>query len=215
MNGHQGNPNPDLTMRRKLKQLFSHFLCAVYRATREVREDLTRFRSHAWLSSKLAVPLDASAVVMGPPEVHGTGMIRFGRDALLYPGVYLETNEGGSIEIGNGVVMSRGVHIVARARITIGHGTMIGEYSSLRDANHARLPDLPLRESGFLARPICIGNEVWIGRGVAVLGGVTIGDRATIGANAVVTHDVPAGATVGGVPARELGVGKGAGVGRK
>jgi UDP-3-O-[3-hydroxymyristoyl] glucosamine N-acyltransferase len=106
-------------------------------------------------------------------------MIRIGREALLYPGLYLETEEGGSIEIGDEVVLSRGVHLVARAGITIGHGTMIGEYSSIRDANHARVPGLALRDAGHISRPISIGDGVWIGRGVTVLGGVTIGDGAT------------------------------------
>jgi acetyltransferase-like isoleucine patch superfamily enzyme len=191
-------------MRRILKSGFVSLLSSLYRATSGLRRNLQRIRSHAALSSSLAVPLDASVVVLGPAEVHGTGRIRFGRDALLYPALYLETEESGSIEIGNGVVLSRGVHLVARAGIQIGDGAMIGEYSSLRDANHARVPGLPIRDSGYTASPIVIGNEVWIGRGVTVLGGVTIGDGATVGANAVVTHDVPAGVTVVGVPARPV-----------
>jgi acetyltransferase-like isoleucine patch superfamily enzyme len=191
-------------MRRRLKSSFVALLSSLYRATSGLRRNLLRLRSHAALSSRLAVPLDASVVVMGPAEVHGTGRIRFGRDALLYPALYLETEGSGTIEIGDGVVLSRGVHLVARAAIQIGNGVMIGEYSSLRDANHARVQGLPIRDSGYTASPIVIGNEVWIGRGVTVLGGVTIGDGATVGANAVVTHDVPAGVTVAGVPARAV-----------
>ena len=196
---------PTDTMRHKLKSSLTSLLSSYYKATSGLRRNLERIRNHALLSSSLAVPLHASVVVLGPSEVHGTGLIRFGRDVLLYPALYLETEESGSIEVGDGVVISRGVHIVSRDWITIGDGTMIGEYSSIRDANHARLPGLTIRDSGHIARPIAIGSEVWIGRGVTELGGVTIGDGATVGANAVVTHDVPAGATVVGVPARAVG----------
>ncbi len=193
------------TMRRKLKLSLTSLLSSLYRATSGLRRHLERIRNHALLSSSLALSVDASVVVLGPPEVHGTGMIRFGKDVLLYPALYLETEESGSIEIGDKVVISRGVHIVARDRITIGEGTMIGEYTSIRDANHVRVPGLTIRDSGHNARPISIGSEVWIGRGVTVLGGVTIGDGATVGANAVVTRDVPARVTVVGVPARAVG----------
>ncbi len=193
------------TMRRKLKSSLTSILSSFYKATSGLRSNLKRVRNHALLSSSLTRPLDASVVVLGTAEVHGTGMIRFGQDVLLYPALYLETEENGSIDIGDGVVISRGVHIVSREWISIGYGTMIGEYTSIRDANHVRLPGLTIRESGHIARPIAIGSEVWIGRGVTVLGGVTIGDGATVGANAVVTRDVPAGATVVGVPAKPVG----------
>lgn len=150
------------------------------------------------------VSLPTDCVVLGTPELHGTCRIECGRGLLLYRALYLETRESGHIRIGDRVVISRGTHIVAFAGIEIGAGTMIGEYASLRDANHRYDDARPLRDSGHVARPIRIGREVWIGRGAMILPGVTIGDRAVIGANAVVTRDVPAGALVGGVPARVI-----------
>jgi acetyltransferase-like isoleucine patch superfamily enzyme len=155
----------------------------------------------AALRASLSVPLPASTVILGRASVYGTGRVRCGEGLLIYPNQYIETRSEGEIVLGDGVVLSSGVHLVAYAGIFIGKGSMIGEYSSIRDANHTRAEGRRLRDSGHLAKPIVIGSQVWIGRGVAVLAGVTIGDGATVGANAVVTKDVPPGEVVAGVPA--------------
>ena len=68
---------------------------------------------------------------------------------------------------------------------------------------HAIDPDERNAEIQY-AYPIKVGNNVWIGESARILSGVTIGDGAIIGANAVVTHDVPSGAVVGGVPAKVI-----------
>ena len=187
-----------------LKSLLVAPLRTVLRATAGLRESSRRLYHPAALAAQLHDPLPASVVVLGPAQVYGSARIRFGRDTLLYPGLHLETQSPAAITLGDGVVLSRGVHLVAMAGISIGEGSMIGEYTSLRDANHLRSDDKPIRDSGHSAKPIILGKQVWVGRGVAILGGVTIGDHATIGANAVVTRDVPAYAVVGGVPAKPL-----------
>ncbi len=188
----------------KLKSLLVAPICGALRRTARLREYARRLWSHADLAAQLHEALPASAVVLGSSLVYGTRKIRFGENVLLYPNLHLETQDGASIEVGDGVVLSRGVHLVAMEGIHLGSGCMIGEYSSLRDANHRRQPGMPIREAGHTAAPISLGREVWVGRGVTILGGVSIGDYATIGANAVVTRDVPARAVVGGVPAKLL-----------
>ena len=187
-----------------LKPVLVAPLRSALRLTAGWRESARRLYFHAALAAQLRQPLPSSVVVLGRTLVYGTGDLRFGRDTLLYPDLHLETSSGAAITLGDSVVLSRGVHLVAMAGMTIGSGCMIGEYSSLRDANPLRAEGQSLRDSGHTARPIVLGADVWVGRGVTILGGVTVGDRATIGANAVVTRDVPAGAVVGGVPAAVL-----------
>jgi len=167
----------------------------------DVAEGWRRVSAFAAMRARLSVPLPTSTVVLGRPGVYGTGRVRCGEGLLIYPHQYFETHGQGEIVLGDRVVLSSGVHLVAYAGIFIGDGSMIGEYTSIRDANHTREVGRSLRDSAHEAKPIIIGKEVWIGRGVVVLSGVTIGDGATVGANAVVTKDVAPGTMVAGVPA--------------
>ena len=192
------------TATRGLKSVLVAPLRFFLQITSKLFEGSRRVYSHAALAAHLRTNLPPSVVVLGSTAIYGTGQVHFGNNILLYPGLHLETQGNASITIGDGVVISSGVHLVAMAGIFIGAGSMIGENTSIRDANHIREVGKPIRDSGHEAFTISIGRDVWIGRGAAILAGVVIGDKATVGANAVVTRDVPAGAVVGGVPARPL-----------
>lgn len=186
-----------------LKTVLALSLSPVVNLTRRLGEVWFRLWAYAGLRSELPNITD-SIVVLRKPEIHGTRRISLGRDLFLYRDIYLETQGEGRIHIGNKVMISRGVHIVAHRNVHIGEGTMIGEYSSIRDANRRFGSGRALRDSGFDSSAVLIGRNVWIGRGVTILPGVIIGDNAMIGDNAVVTQHVPGGAVVGGVPARPL-----------
>ena len=191
-------------MNHFVKKLLQTVLSPAIRAFEPLAEMIRRVHAFVLLAAKLSTKVDPSVVILGPPEVHGTGRVTLGRNLLLYPGLYLETKGSGYIEIGDNVVISRGTHLVARSGITIGAGTMIGEYCSIRDGNHRRDKDGGIHATSHDSSPITIGKSVWIGRGVMILPGISIGDGATVGANAVVTRDVPAGVLVAGVPAKIL-----------
>lgn len=111
------------------------------------------------------------------------------------------------ITIGKNCQFGRFCHITAIGEITIGDNLLTGQYVIISDNAHGESIidqiSIPPQERKLTSKgPIRIGNNVWIGDRAAILGGVTIGDGAIIGCNAVVTHDVPAGVVVGGVPAK-------------
>ena len=78
---------------------------------------------------------------------------------------------------------------------------MIGPHTLVTTVSHP-LSARERREYYAWAKPVRIGDDVWIGGNVTILPGVTIGDRAVIGAGSVVTEDIPADSVAVGVPAR-------------
>lgn len=111
---------------------------------------------------------------------------------------------GYNIRLGDGVFLNFNCVLLDSISIDIGAGTQIGPAVQIYGADHPRDP--AQRRAGLeFGRPVKIGANVWIGGGAIILPGVTIGDDAIIGAGAVVTRDVPAGATFAGNPARRIG----------
>jgi maltose O-acetyltransferase len=110
---------------------------------------------------------------------------------------------GTNIAVGDRFYANAGCTVLDCARIQIGDNVLLGPNVQLYAATHPL--DASLRRDGLeYAEPITIGDDVWIGGAAIVLPGVTVGDRAIVGAGSVVTNDVPADAVVAGNPARVL-----------
>lgn len=107
----------------------------------------------------------------------------------------------GPITVGPGCSFNRDTYI--RANVTIGRNCNIGAFTRLITDTHALAG--PDRRAGAVSFPdITVGDGVFIGASVTILGQVTIGDGAVVAAGSVVTQDVPANTMVGGVPAKVI-----------
>ncbi|RGZ00879.1 sugar O-acetyltransferase [Clostridium sp. AM58-1XD] len=110
---------------------------------------------------------------------------------------------GYNIEIGENFYMNYNCVILDAAKITFGSNVFIAPNCGFYAAGHPL--DAEQRNQGLeIARPITIGNNVWIGGNVVVVPGVTIGDDTVIGAGSVVTKDIPSGVIAAGSPCRVI-----------
>ena len=141
----------------------------------------------------------------GPVYFLGSRRVTLGGNGNLYDNVLFETVEEGTIRVGDRFRINRGCLISAHTEIDIGHDCLIGEYVSIRDNNHRfDNRDTPILDQGYRAEKIVLEDGVWVGRGSAILQGVTLGAGSIIAANSVVTKNVPAGEVWAGVPAKFL-----------
>lgn len=170
-----------------------------------VRLRVARFVFEVWGRGQIRGHVAPRVQFIGWITVEGTRNVHIGSGTRIGRRSYLKTDGDGRIDIGEHVTINDGATLVSYDHIAIGDNAMIGEYVSIRDANHGTKRGELVRLQAHTASPIRIGEDAWIGRGVCVLKGVTIGDGAVIAANSVVTKDVPANSIVGGVPARVLG----------
>ena len=108
---------------------------------------------------------------------------------------------GKHVHMGDYVYANFGLTCVDDTHIYIGEHTMIGPNVTLTTTGHPIRPDLRERIAQY-SEPIHIGRNVWIGAGVIVLPGVSIGDNSVIGANSLVTKDIPANSVAYGSPCK-------------
>lgn len=110
-------------------------------------------------------------------------------------------DNGKNIYIGRNFTGNYNLTILDIREVRIGDNVMIGPNTLITTVGHPLSP-MGRRKHLGIAKPVHIGNDVWVGGNVTILPGVTIGNNVVVAAGAVVTKDVPDNCLVGGVPAR-------------
>jgi maltose O-acetyltransferase len=123
----------------------------------------------------------------------------YGEGSEIRPPFYCDY--GHHTHVGARTFANFGLTILDVARVTIGDDVQIGPHVQLLTATHPLEPG-PRRDKWERADPIVIGDNVWLGGGVIVCPGVTIGENTVVGAGSVVTKSLPANVLAVGSPAR-------------
>lgn len=153
-----------------------------------------------------------------PIYIRGKNLIKFGSGLTTGVNVRLDAFRSGGatpiLYIGCNVQINDSVHIGAIEQVVIGDNVLIASRVFISDHNHGdyqatdylSAPEIPPIKRPLSSLPVYIGNNVWIGEQVCILPGVSIGEGSIIGANAVVTKDIPSNSIAVGNPARVIRV---------
>jgi acetyltransferase-like isoleucine patch superfamily enzyme len=188
-------------MKHTIMKLLGLPVVLLIKLSRPLKGIWKRFYFTARLAGEVE-DMDYSVQCDGRIHISGTGNMHLGKRCRLGMDTELRTLEKGEIRLGDDTRLNRGCTLTSYCRIVIGEFTIIGEFVSIRDANHGMERGEPMRYQPHTSAPIRIGRDVWIGRGSCILPGVTIGEGSVIGANSVVTGDIPKYSIAAGVPAK-------------
>lgn len=126
---------------------------------------------------------------------------KMGKEVCITPPFWCDY--GYHIAVGDYFYSNHNLIVTDGAQVTFGNHVFVAPNCCFTTAEHALDPEQ--RKAGIeIAKPITIGNNVWIGAGTTVLAGVTIGDNAVIGAGSVVKKSIPADVIAVGVPCKVL-----------
>jgi acetyltransferase-like isoleucine patch superfamily enzyme len=132
--------------------------------------------------------------------------LQVGAGTLFEPNVWITAPGDARVQIGEGSFLNLNVMVAAVELVEIGDHCMFANGCFVSDGNH-RFEDLdkPVTWQGFTSKgPTRIGDNVWCGANVVITSGVTVGERCVIGANSVVTRDLPPFSIAAGIPAKVI-----------
>jgi acetyltransferase-like isoleucine patch superfamily enzyme len=139
-------------------------------------------------------------------EMLREGRLEVGDGVLFEPGVWITGPAPARIRIGEGTFLNRNVMVAAVELVEIGANCMFANGCFITDGNHRfDDPEMPVPWQGFTTKGATrVGDNVWCGANVVITSGVTVGERCVIGANSVVTQDLPPFSIAAGIPAKAI-----------
>jgi acetyltransferase-like isoleucine patch superfamily enzyme len=162
----------------------------------------------AWLKLRWRGRLQTDGLCFVAPdvtfEIGREATVRLGRWCWIGHGTKIRAHEG-HVAIGAKSVLGQECTISAFQHVSIGRECIIADRVMLIDFDHGVVEvERAIRDQGIYKRDVRVGHNVWIGYGVAILRGVTVGDNSVLGTSTVVSRDVPANAVAAGVPVRVI-----------
>lgn len=169
----------------------------------------------AWCVFRTKLIAPKARIIRRPFVLRGGKFVDFGKGLTTGYWCRFEvhtTNEDMKkrIILGDNIQMNDYVHICALDRVEIGDNCLFASHIYISDNSHGRYdgsendssPDQAPDHREYITAPVKIGKNCWLGEGVIVMPGVTIGDGCVIGAHSIVNKDIPAASIAVGSPAR-------------
>lgn len=146
-----------------------------------------------WLAQDHQIEALAGSKIIIGSNVH------FGKRAIIIAG------PGASITIAEGCFFNHDISITALSAIDIGRNSIFGPYTYISDHNHQFASGMLIKEQGYDTQSLSVGSDVWLGVGVTLIKGASVGDGSVIAARAVVNKQIPDDEIWGGIPAKKIG----------
>lgn len=130
--------------------------------------------------------------------------IKVAKSAKVLSYMYIKCGKSGMIKIGENTFINEMCSIVTwQSTIEIGNGVLIGPATIINTKDHNfKRTDIPIWKQGIIEKSIIIEDDVWIGANCTIVGGVRIGAHSVIGANSLVTDNIPPYSIAYGVPCK-------------
>lgn len=189
-------------MFRRLKEFFNY---PIYKKKEQVLR-----RLYSKINKRKFKFIGNNTIIKKPLLIYNKKFITIGNNVTIREGARIEPiNVWGKVKYNPQIIISDGVsieqncHINCGKKVEIGKNTVISAECMITDIDHEyENVNIGIMDQGLIVKSTKIGNNVFIGMGSKIMAGVSIGNHSIIGANAVVTRDIPEYSVAVGIPAK-------------